>query len=121
MHVMTERRHPQRDRNPPVWPARVGPELEPLLQIVSELDTTQWWSQERLLQLQQMQLSALLNHARDNTDYYSAALKNALCEQLWTVFPREMNLTVASVTDIPRSKGGKFELFRSEIGTHERT
>ena len=76
MHVMTERRHPQRDRNPPVWPARVGPELEPLLQIVSELDTTQWWSQERLLELQQMQLSALLNHARDNTDYYSAALKD---------------------------------------------
>ena len=57
-----------------VWPGRVHPELEPLLQAVSELDQTQWWSADRLRELQQLQFSGLLNHARDNTDYYAEAL-----------------------------------------------
>jgi phenylacetate-CoA ligase len=58
------------------WPTRVIAENEPLLQNVSELDQTQWWPAERLHKMQQMQLSALLDHARENTDFYAEALQD---------------------------------------------
>jgi hypothetical protein len=41
--------------------------------------------------------------------------KDAICQEIWTLLPREVRLTVESVADIPRSKGGKFEDFRCDM------
>jgi len=72
---MTKHVPPQRKHRPRIWPAQVSPANEPLLQVASELNETQWWPEERLIELQQMLLSALLSHAKDNSDYYSEALR----------------------------------------------
>ena len=73
--AMRTRKPPQRGDTRQFWPTRVNPADESLLQNISELDKTQWWPEERLFEMQQMQMSALLNYARDHTDYYSEALK----------------------------------------------
>jgi len=41
--------------------------------------------------------------------------KNAICEDIWDKFPRSLKLNINLVTEIPRSKSGKFEDFRCDI------
>jgi len=57
------------------WPRRVAPADKLLFDTVSILDATQWWSEDRLSDLQHQHFAALLNYAKDNTDHYSEALK----------------------------------------------
>jgi len=57
------------------WPKRVSPADKLLFDIVSVLDATQWWSEDRLSNLQQQHFAELLNFAKSNTDHYSEALK----------------------------------------------
>jgi phenylacetate-CoA ligase len=57
------------------WPKQVAPADKLLFEIVSVLDATQWWPEDRLINLQQQHFAALLNHAKKNTDHYAEALK----------------------------------------------
>lgn len=57
------------------WPKHVAPADKMLFQAVSKLDASQWWPEQRLVDLQQQRLARLLSFAKDNTDYYSEALK----------------------------------------------
>ncbi len=41
--------------------------------------------------------------------------KVTLREEIWTKFPKEISLEIQTVTEIPRSKSGKFEDFRCDI------
>ena len=56
------------------WPRRVASADKLLFDIVSVLDASQWWSEDRLIDLQRQHFAELLNYAKDNTDYYSEVL-----------------------------------------------
>jgi len=66
----------KKNENRRFWPKRVSPTNRQLFDIVSILDASQWWSEDRLINLQQQHFAALLNYAKGNTDYYSEALKD---------------------------------------------
>jgi len=55
--------------------------LLPVGAAVRALDSSQWWSQERLHQLQQQKLAALISHAFQRVPYYRRTLEEAgYCE-----------------------------------------
>ena len=60
-----------------VWPALPSQRGAALLSLLFQLEETQWWSAERLLQSQMRQLETLLRHAWDTVPYYRDRLGHA--------------------------------------------
>ncbi|HAC33995.1 MAG TPA: phenylacetate--CoA ligase family protein [Gammaproteobacteria bacterium] len=54
------------------WPAIAAPVGASLLALQFQLDRSQWWSPERLLENQLQQLKKLIEHAVKKTDWYAA-------------------------------------------------
>src|SRR5690606_19256353 len=52
------------------WPAVVDPAVAPLAGLLYQLEETQWWSPEDLLERQMLQLRLVLAHAARQTRFY---------------------------------------------------
>jgi len=57
-----------------LWPALPSQRGAALLSLLFQLDATQWWSAERLVEHQLLQLQALLRHAWETVPYYRMRL-----------------------------------------------
>ena len=57
------------------WPAVPDPRGTALLAILFQLEQSQWWSVERLLDRQLHQFGLLLNHAHRTVPFYRERLK----------------------------------------------
>jgi len=53
-----------------VWPAIPRIESAPVLSLLSQLEETQWWAPQRLLEAQLLQLQPLLQHARSTSPFW---------------------------------------------------
>ncbi len=76
------------------FPAYPQPQAMPLLATLKQLDESQWWSAEQLLQAQQEQLLTLLNHAVKTVPYYQRCLSDIgyrhgrpWDDELWSSIP----------------------------------
>jgi phenylacetate-CoA ligase len=57
-----------------LWPALPSQRGAALLSLLFQLDETQWWAAERLMEHQLLQLQALLRHAWETVPYYRTRL-----------------------------------------------
>jgi len=57
-----------------LWPALPSQHGAALLSLLFQLDETQWWAPERLMEHQLLQLQALLRHAWETVPYYRMRL-----------------------------------------------
>lgn len=74
------------------WPALPEAQSVGRLATLFQLEQSQWWSAEKLLQHQFLQLTTLLEHAISNVPYYSSLLDKTLLssplnQQSWLTIP----------------------------------
>jgi phenylacetate-CoA ligase len=72
------------------WPALPSPHGATLLSLLYQLESSQWWPEEKLLAAQLRQLTLLLRHARATVPYYRRALPDAgeqLTLERWRALP----------------------------------
>lgn len=60
------------------WPALPGGPGAAILAILFQLQQTQWWPADRIMQAQRRQLAALLDHARAEVPFYAGRLPAGL-------------------------------------------
>ncbi len=58
-----------------LWPALASPRGAQVLALLHQLEHSQWWSADRLLDHQLRQLAVLLRHARETVPYYRQRLR----------------------------------------------
>ncbi len=108
------------------WPAVPEPTGSALLAILFQLEQSQWWSAERLLERQLEQLGLLLAHAERSVPFYrkrlgkpGAAAKEPLSMDEWLRLPllRRADIQAAGdamlSTELPESHGTTDQIFTS--------
>ncbi len=108
------------------WPAVPEPTGSALLAILFQLERSQWWSAERLLERQMEQLGLLLAHAERSVPFYrkrlertGAAAKEPLSMDQWLRLPllRRADIQAAGdamlSTELPESHGTTDQIFTS--------
>lgn len=76
------------------WPAMPTERGATLLALLSQLDDSQWWPGEQLLEQQLAQIARLLRHACDSTAYYRSRLGSS-------VVPANGELTLDAFRSLP--------------------
>ncbi len=86
-----------------IWPALPATQIQPHLALLYQLERSQWWSPELLIEKQFVQLNALLEHSLTTVPYYQQSLRDAgfetgmiLTPELWRKIPL---LTRADIQD----------------------
>ena len=108
------------------WPAVPDPRGTTLLAILFQLEQSQWWSVERLLDRQLHQLGLLLNHAHRTVPFYRERLRQIgfvpdgpVPLDIWLQIPplQRSNIQAAGnallSTELPPSHGQTREIFTS--------
>ena len=89
-----------------IWPVIPKANAATMLSILSQLEFSQWYSQERLMELQFRQLRELLKFSIDNIPYYRSLLADS-------EYKKSKSLDIETWLNIPI-------LLRSDISTFRR-